>query len=265
MLPTLFELEVGDRSLALDAHGLCIMLGAIAGLLLTLRLGRARGLDQPRLRELALELMLIGAVGARMFFVAFHASAYLADCRDVRGWMDALTTCARPLWLWEDGFSFPGGLFTALLWLTVRAPTFFTDATPGTPPMPTRGPNAVLALADLFSPGLALSHVFAKIGCLLAGCCYGAATARAWGLRFPIESVAYQRMLAAGLLPLGADRTPSLEPVQLWEAAADALLCGVLISLWRRARGRTGVCLVVYLATQACVKLAFTWLRLSPG
>ena len=35
--------------------------------------------------------------------------------------------------------------------------------------------------ADLFAPGIALGHVIGRLGCLLAGCCYGTPTRRALG------------------------------------------------------------------------------------
>ncbi len=248
MYPTLFELSLAGRSFAIDAHGLLLMLGAIAGLLLTLRLGGRTGLQKAPLRELALELMLVGAVGARMAFVASHASAYLAQCSGALGVVETVATCARPLWLWEQGFSSPGGLVAALLWLWLRVSRFDAASLPPTSLART------LVLADLFTPGLALAHVFGKLGCLLAGCCYGPPTSSVFGLRFPDESVAYQALLAAGRIPASADRTPPLHPVQLYEAVANLVLCVALTVGWRRWRLRPGVCIAIYLIAQVALR-----------
>jgi phosphatidylglycerol:prolipoprotein diacylglycerol transferase len=258
MFPTLFELSLGDRTFAIDSHGLLVMLGAVAGLLLTMHLAKRAGLPIAPLRELVLEVMLLGAVGARAFFVAFHASSFWAPCQTALGSND-LSSCMRPLWRWEDGFSFPGGLLTALVWLAVRAPTYAASlnlvAEPDEP--------AALSLADLMAPGLALAQAFAKIGCFLAGCCFGVPTNGRLGVEFPDDSVAYQRLLEAGWVTADADRTPALVPVQLYEAAANAILCIVLLWLWRRYRERAGVVLTAYFVAQVFLRLAFVGLHLG--
>jgi|GEM_PF-2168169 len=46
-----------------------------------------------------------------------------------------------------------------------------------------------LNIADLWAPIMALSMAVARIGCLLAGCCYGLPTSVPWGLFFPDMTV----------------------------------------------------------------------------
>ena len=249
MHPTLLEMSFAGRDFALDAHGLFVTLGAVIGLLLTLRLARAAGLPTGPLRDFALELILVGAVGGRLLFVATHASPYVGACRAAQGFGDAFIACGRPLWVWDGGASFQGGVLVAMAWLAIRAPSFM----PASPRESSA--TTVLALSDLFAPGLTLARMFAKVGCFLAGCCFGAPTDGYLGVRFPDESVAYQDLLDRGIISSAVDRTPPLHPVQLYEAAFDVVLCGALVWLFRAQR-RPGLVVAVYLAAQVALRVA---------
>lgn len=46
---------------------------------------------------------------------------------------------------------------------------------------------------NLLMPGIALGHAFGRVGCFFAGCCYGAVTDSALGVRFPAGSSAARR------------------------------------------------------------------------
>lgn len=239
MHPTLLELRLGGHAIALDANGLCILLGAIAGLALTLSIGRARGMDRTVLRDLGLELVLVGVIGARLGFLLASASKQRAACAAALE-SGAVSDCARPLWLWEGGMSFQGGLLVASAWLLWRA---------------SRRGMPVLALADVFTPGLALGHVFARIGCFLGGCCFGQPTTGPLGLRFPDESAAYEELARRGQLPPSADFTPPLHAVQLYDAASHLLLCIALALLLRRRATRPGLVLALYFGGHALISL----------
>jgi phosphatidylglycerol:prolipoprotein diacylglycerol transferase len=91
----------------------------------------------------------------------------------------------------------------------------------------------VWATADMYAPGIALGHIIGRLGCLLAGCCYGRPTDQPWGLTFT-------NPLAASNVgtPLGVP----LHPTQLYDAGAELLILAVLLIFERRGRpfaGRT--------------------------
>ncbi|MDD5657975.1 MAG: prolipoprotein diacylglyceryl transferase [Elusimicrobia bacterium] len=73
-------------------------------------------------------------------------------------------------------------------------------------------------------------HVFGRLGCLAAGCCYGRPTRLPWGLRFADP---------AAMVP-GSWRGLPLHPTQLYEAAGDAAIFLALYFavLPRAERGR---------------------------
>ena len=79
-----------------------------------------------------------------------------------------------------------------------------------------------LKYADLVMPVVALAQGFGRLGCFLAGCCYGRETESAFGMVFPEGSLA----------PAGV----KLLPTQLFSSAGDFLIVVLLILFQRRSR-----------------------------
>jgi phosphatidylglycerol:prolipoprotein diacylglycerol transferase len=87
--------------------------------------------------------------------------------------------------------------------------------------------------ADIYAPGVALGHVVGRLGCLMAGCCYGKATDVAWGITFTSQIAAENA---------GTPLNQSLHPTQLYDAGAELLILILLLVFERRGRpfpGRT--------------------------
>lgn len=80
-------------------------------------------------------------------------------------------------------------------------------------------------VADAGVLGLGLAAAIGRLGCLLAGCCYGRPTAWPWGIVFPEGSPAAQRW-GEGV---------AVHPTQLYEAAA---LAGLAVVCHRIGRDR---------------------------
>jgi phosphatidylglycerol:prolipoprotein diacylglycerol transferase len=89
----------------------------------------------------------------------------------------------------------------------------------------------VWTTCDVFAPGIALGHAVGRLGCLLAGCCYGRPTSMPWGITFTDPFAASN----VGT-PLGVP----LHPTQIYEAGAELLILGVLLLTERRGRGFAG-------------------------
>ena len=73
---------------------------------------------------------------------------------------------------------------------------------------------------DLVMPSVALAQGFGRIGCFLAGCCYGRETTSRFGVVFP----------EGGLAPAGV----KLIPTQLISSAGDFLIMIVLLLYYRK-------------------------------
>jgi phosphatidylglycerol:prolipoprotein diacylglycerol transferase len=87
--------------------------------------------------------------------------------------------------------------------------------------------------ADAYAPGIALGHVIGRLGCLLAGCCFGKPTDLPWGVTFTSPVAASN----VGT-PLGIP----LHPTQLYDAGAELLILAILLIFEKRGRpfaGRT--------------------------
>ena len=133
-------------------------------------------------------------------------------------------------------------------------------------------------VADLLAPPAALSLAVVRVGCLLAGCCWGDVTTPSlapaapemaplirqvqtvpwlggWvppALRFPAGSFAHAQHVALGVLPPDAPSSLPVHPVQLYEAGLLVALAGGASRggrRWRAAPGRTaGAVLLGYAA-----------------
>jgi phosphatidylglycerol:prolipoprotein diacylglycerol transferase len=89
-------------------------------------------------------------------------------------------------------------------------------------------------LLDASALPIALMMAIGRVGCFLAGCCYGAPADVPWAVRFPAGSDPYLAHLASGLIAPGQLLSVPVHPVQLYEAVAALFLC------WLLARHRTG-------------------------
>ena len=93
----------------------------------------------------------------------------------------------------------------------------------------TRG--EALATFDLLVPGITLAHGLGRVGCFLAGCCYGGVTDGPLGVVFPAGSS------AAATYPGADGASLPVLPTQLFEAVFDILLFIVMMSLFKWLRG----------------------------
>ena len=106
------------------------------------------------------------------------------------------------------GFTFTGWLFGVIVFLLAFGG---------------RAPFGRRFLLNMFLPIFALAQAIGRVGCFLAGCCYGIPCN--CGVRYP-----------AGSLPYSFVGNVSLLPVQLYEACALALLFLVCVALAFRVR-----------------------------
>jgi phosphatidylglycerol:prolipoprotein diacylglycerol transferase len=104
---------------------------------------------------------------------------------------------------------------------------------------------------DLSSIAIAFGLGFGRIGCLLAGCCFGRPTDGPWSLVFPPYSPASEGQFKAGLLPTTAEASLPVIPTQIYEAALSFAIAG-LCAFWVQGRKRyDGQVFVVFLAAYA--------------
>ncbi|OGS08096.1 MAG: prolipoprotein diacylglyceryl transferase [Elusimicrobia bacterium RIFOXYA12_FULL_51_18] len=109
-----------------------------------------------------------------------------------------------------------------------------------------------LKTADHFAPALALAHGFGRLGCFMAGCCYGRPAGGALGVAFT------DPMCEVPQAYLGVP----LHPVQLYEAAGNFLIFGALAWLSRRGKVRAGgMIFAVYILAYSFLRFMVEFLR----
>ena len=201
MHPILFSLG----PITIYTYGVLLAAAYLTGLKLAMVRARARHLDSARVLDLGVWIIISALIGAKLMLLIVEFPYFRANPAE-------LFSLAR------SGGVFYGGLIFAVLvsaWYIRRQ---------GLP---------LWTTCDVFAPGIALGHAIGRMGCLMAGCCFGKPTTVPWAVTFTDPAAA-----ANVGTPLGIP----LHPTQLYEAGAELAILGFLLATERRGRpfpGRT--------------------------
>jgi len=184
---------------------------------------KVRGQNPDTVVDFVFYLLFSGMIGARLHYVL------------VSDWE---SFSANPLFffqIWKGGLSFYGGVITAF----AASFLFFK-----------RKKVSASAYLDIIAPGIALGHVFGRIGCFLAGCCYGRELDHAawYGVVFPDTA----STIAPPNVPL--------YPTQLMESGAELLLF-VFLLLLRKRQKFSGQIFASYIAVYSLVRFVLEYFR----
>ncbi|EDM77989.1 prolipoprotein diacylglyceryl transferase [Plesiocystis pacifica SIR-1] len=169
----------GDFGIA--PYGIMVATGLLLAIIFGGRENERIKLMTPELWEkVALWTVIWGLLASRMLYVLTELDRFMAG----------------PAWkliaLWEGGLVFYGGPLGAvgyLIWHFVirrHPPTETEEVVKEIGPITMRqGWTRMLRFFDLGAPFLALAHAFGRIGCVFAGCCYGAAHEGPFSLHYP--------------------------------------------------------------------------------
>jgi phosphatidylglycerol:prolipoprotein diacylglycerol transferase len=171
--------------LHIRSYGLMLALSFLFGTLLALREAGRLHLDEDRVVNVILVVLVSSVLGARALYVLEHVGEFK------RQWTGVLA-------VWQGGLTLYGGVVAGTLGGLLAARRF------GLP---------IWTLADALTPSFALGTAFGRVGCFLNGCCYGRPTTLPWGVRFPSDSFA---ALEFGDTPV--------HPSQLYFAAVGLIL-----------------------------------------
>jgi phosphatidylglycerol:prolipoprotein diacylglycerol transferase len=210
MYPILFE--IGDWPIY--TYGVLLAAAYLAGLQLAVVRARRAGLDSTRIMDLGIYLIIAALVGAKLMLVVVEFDTFRNNPGDLFS-------------LVRVGGVFYGGLIFAFVvgLILVR-----------------RYRLPVWATADMYAPGIALGHVIGRLGCLLAGCCYGRPADVPWAVTFTSE-VARENA--------GTPLHEPLHPTQLYDAGGELIILAALLILERRSRGFAGRTFWLYILLYA--------------
>jgi phosphatidylglycerol:prolipoprotein diacylglycerol transferase len=108
---------------------------------------------------------------------------------------------------------------------------------------------------------LPLGIGFGRIGCLLAGCCFGTPSGASWALVFPPGSPASEAQHKAGLLETVGDLPLPVHPTQIYEAAACFAIAAYLILRLHGNKRYDGQVFLSFVALYAAVRFVLEFLR----
>lgn len=102
----------------------------------------------------------------------------------------------------------------------------------------------IFHLVDLLAIALAVAHAFGRIGCLAAGCCWGAITSSGWGIHYGPGTFAYLELAKDPHwhpIITAAGQTPGMHPSQLYEAFGEFIIFGIMCLIAYRQHKRQEV------------------------
>jgi phosphatidylglycerol:prolipoprotein diacylglycerol transferase len=197
--------RIGDA--AIGAHGVLLAAGVVVATLLVVRESRRLPQGWHLSPAIGIAAYASGLVGARLAYVLGHHS---------------LREAWRALLVHEPGLTWWGGAVGAalacLVYLRLTAPKLPLEVAAG-----------------LGAPYLALAEAFVRVGCFLAGCCWGRPSAMPWAVTFPVGSWAHREHVEAGLIPPDAVASA---PVHPWQLYMTLSLAALFLALRACRRGR---------------------------
>lgn len=179
-------------SVTIHGYGLMIAVGFLLCVVMAMYRAKKHNLNSEFVLDIALIGIVAGFLGAKLLFVIVEFPAFIQNPMSVLG---------------SEGFVVYGGIIagvlSAIIYCKVKKLEF-------------------LKYFDLAVASIALAQGFGRIGCFLAGCCYGRETDSWCGVVFP----------AGGMAPAGV----KLIPTQLFSSLGDFLIVIILILFHKKSK-----------------------------
>lgn len=240
----------------ISSYPVLLLLGFFFGWLLARWRANRYGVLPRHIDNIALLLPIAGLFGARLFARLFYAKLPLLEALKV----------------WEgDGLVFYGGFIVSVAAIVTYGLIRRVE---------------LVRLMDCLAPSAALGLAFGRVGCFLAGCCWGdvcvepgkmaavqdrTAVVRIqtipplsregfmFAVQFPQKSDTFKQHARWGLVTATDAKSLPVHPVQLYEAILAAGLC-VYLCL-RSKKAKTGDVALMLLVGYALIRFATEFLR----
>lgn len=189
------------------SYGLMIAIGILTAIILFTKKTKDKGYNEDKIFDMLMLTVISGIIGGKILFIITEWKYVISDPSII---------------LKEFGYGFViygaiiGGSLAVIIYCKINKWN-------------------ILEIGDLLIPCVAMAQGFGRIGCLLAGCCYGGETSSPLSIIFP----------QGGLAPAGIH----LHPTQIYSSIFDFILAFLL--LWynrkRKGNGKTlGLYLIIY-------------------
>lgn len=118
-------------------------------------------ISKEEFKNLTIETSIIAIIGGRVLHV-------LSDLQNYKSFLDIIS-------IWNGGLSVLGALFAALIYSFICLK---------------KRNIAILSVLDRAAINIPIIHAIARIGCFLAGCCFGCKTNLSWAITYTNPEVA---------------------------------------------------------------------------
>jgi len=272
--PELFRiLEGTELEVSFPAYFVMLLVGFAFATAVAVLQARRMGEDPDVIVDLGLAALLFGVAGGRIFHVLFDGYFwdYVHLCTDpsqvdwkiteamcnssrYQGAWDAAKGVCHPretdcwAWakFWAGGLTYYGGLLAASV---AGIALLRRDRFP------------VWKGVDIAGMVIPIGLGFGRMGCLLAGCCFGQPTAGRLALTFPPNSPASEAQFKLGLLDSLADPSRPVVPTQIYESLMSFAVAAACL-FWVQPRKRyDGQVFVAFLVLYALGRFLLEFLR----
>jgi len=223
--------------------------------------------------DLGIAMLLAGVAGGRILHV--FADGYFWDyvhmCTDPSrvDWQLTRAECVSPIYagvwdatkgvchpaqtdcfawakFWAGGLTYYGGFIgsSVAAWFLLRRDRFpFWKA------------------ADMAGFAVPLGLAFGRMGCLLAGCCFGAESSLPWAMSFPPKSPASDAQFKAHVLESARMWSHPVHPTQVYESAASLAIAAACLLVIHPRKRYHGQVFAAFLALYAVARFVLEFLR----
>lgn len=211
--------------ITIHSYGFMLALGVVAALLLSMSMAKKYNIDRKILADFYFYTIIIGLVGAKIFLLVTEANYYfekLSRFKDL---------------LFSGGTFYGGLIFGALfaVWFIKKHKLNFR------------------IMGDIAAPAIALAHFFGRMGCFLAGCCWGR---DAHGCSIAVEFTDHN-------LTTGVPRHAPVYPTQLIESLLN-LANFVILLLLSRKKKYNGQVFALYIFNYSLIRFFVEYFRGDP-
>ena len=191
MYPDLFSIG----PLTVHTYGLFVGIGFLVGLLVTVRIGKSEGITSQQVIDMGFVIILSALIGSRLLYIIMNASHYRHEPLDI-------------FKIWQGGLVFSGGIIGVILTMLWYGKRFRIS---------------LWKAGDLWAPAAAMGQGIGRIGCFMAGCCYGRPTDLDWGVVFTHPN---------SLAPLNVP----LHPTQIYSSMSGFIIFFILLLINSKKR-----------------------------
>jgi len=192
------------------SYGVMLVIALATALFTLKRRADRAGLDGSRLVDLGLWLVIWALVGAKGLYILVELPRFLRNPGDI-------------ITVLRAGGVFLGGFLAAVVAAVVLLRRYALRFLPS---------------ADVIAPSLSLGQAIGRVGCLLAGCCWGGSCDLPWAITYT-DPRAHQLV--------GTPLHVPLHPFPVYESLCDLGLYALLAALYRFATYLVGYGVVRFL------------------